>query len=87
MTFNPPTTSEGRWVIEFFGPWLDAKHPNPALPGELRWFTTIAGKDQEVTDTRPFVLVGGQPVYEFDAGGAHARRHHPPSRAPSFPRA
>jgi hypothetical protein len=67
MTFNPPTTSEGRWVIEFFGPWLDAKHPNPALPGELRWFTTIAGKDQEVTDTRPFVLVAGQPVYEFDA--------------------
>jgi hypothetical protein len=32
MTFNPPTTSEGRWVIEFFAPWLDAKHPNPARP-------------------------------------------------------
>jgi hypothetical protein len=45
MTFNPPTTIEGRWVIEFFGPWLNDMHPNPAKPGELRWFTTIAGKD------------------------------------------
>jgi hypothetical protein len=66
MTFNPPTTSEGRWVIEFFAPWLDKKHPNPAMPGELRWFTTIAGKDQEVPDARPFVVQGGQRVYEFD---------------------
>jgi hypothetical protein len=41
--------------------------PQPGAPGELRWFTTIAGKDQEVTDTRPFVLVQGQRVYEFDA--------------------
>jgi hypothetical protein len=66
MTFNPPTTSEGRWVIEFFAPWLDKKHPNPAMPGELRWFTTIAGKDQEVPDSRPFVVQAGQRVYEFD---------------------
>lgn len=33
MTFNPPTTSQGRWVIEYFGPWLDKKHPKPAQPG------------------------------------------------------
>lgn len=66
MTFNPPTTAEGRWVIAFFAPWLDKKHPNPAQPGELRWFTTIAGKDREVTDRRPFVLIDGEPVYEFD---------------------
>lgn len=38
MTFNPPTTAEGRWVIKFFGPWLDKSHPLfPAAPGELRW--------------------------------------------------
>lgn len=66
FTFNPPTTNEGRWVIDFFGPWLDRKHPNPAKPGELRWFTTIAGKDREVADGRAFVLVGGDPCYEFD---------------------
>lgn len=67
MTFNPPTTAEGRWVLDFFGPWLDRKYPNPAQPGELRWFTTIAGKDVEVPDRRPFVLgEDGERVYDFD---------------------
>lgn len=66
MTFNPPTTAEGRWVIAFFAPWLDDKHPNPAKPGELRWFTTIKGVDREVPDARPFVLEGDEPVYDFD---------------------
>lgn len=66
MTFNPPTTQDGRWVLDFFAPWLDDKHPNPAAPGELRWFTTINGKDEEVSDARPFVLVDGERVYEFD---------------------
>ena len=48
MTFNPPTTAEGRWIIKFFAPWLDKKHPNPAKPGELRWFASIDGEDKEV---------------------------------------
>jgi hypothetical protein len=67
LTFNPPTTSEGRWIIEFFKPWLDKKHPRPALPGELRWFASIDGKDHEVPDNRPFVMVHGDRLYEFDA--------------------
>ncbi|AIT81233.1 hypothetical protein [Novosphingobium pentaromativorans] len=66
MTFNPPTTTEGRWVIDYFGPWLDPNHPNPAKPGELRWFTTIRGKDVECEDDRPFVLFRGEPLYDFD---------------------
>jgi len=66
MTFNPPTTAEGRWVLDFFGPWLDEHHPNPAKPGELRWFTTIRGIDTEVQDCRPFVLFRGEPLYDFD---------------------
>lgn len=50
MTFNPPTNAEGQWVIEFFGPWLQEKHPNPALPGELRWYMVDdQGKDVEVS--------------------------------------
>jgi hypothetical protein len=53
-TGNPPTTDDGRWVISFWGPWLDDKHPNPAKPGELRWFTTIDGKDLEVEDGKEF---------------------------------
>lgn len=66
MTFNPPTTSEGRWVIDFFAPWLDRNHPRPAQPGELRWFTTIKGSDVECEDQRRFVLFRGEPVYDFD---------------------
>lgn len=66
MTFNPPTTAEGRWVLDFFGPWLNDRHPNPARPGELRWFTTIKAKDVEVPDERPFVLFRGEPVHDFD---------------------
>ena len=48
MTFNPPTTAEGQWVLQFFAPWLVDEHPNPAQPGELRWYATIDGKDVEV---------------------------------------
>jgi len=47
-TGNPPTDSVGDWVKDFWGPWLDPEHENPAKPGELRWFTTIEGKDIEV---------------------------------------
>ncbi len=54
MTFNPPTTAEGRWNIQFFAPCLDKKHPNPAKPGELRWFATIDGKDIEVESGEAF---------------------------------
>ncbi|WP_343684016.1 hypothetical protein [Asticcacaulis sp.] len=67
MTFNPPTTAEGRWIIKFFAPWLDPKHPNPAKPGELRWFTTIGdNQDYELDRPDPFVLVDGAPCYDFD---------------------
>lgn len=54
MAGNPPTDSEGEWVIRFFAPWLDPDHPNPAKPGELRWFITDAeGKDREVPNEKP----------------------------------
>lgn len=70
LTFNPPTTAEGRWVVKFFAPWLDRKHPNPARDGELRWFATV-GSDADYMlpperGNAPFVIVGGKPVYEFD---------------------
>jgi hypothetical protein len=66
LTFNPPTTAEGRWVIDFFGPWLDELHPRPAKPGEIRWVTTIAGKDVWVDGPEPFVVFKGDPLYDFD---------------------
>lgn len=46
---NPPTDPEGEWVKVFWAPWLDPLHPNPAKPGELRWYITNAdGVDEEV---------------------------------------
>ena len=60
LTFNPPTTAEGRWIIDYFGPWLDKKHPNPAAPGELRWFATVDGKDIEVESGDVFEHNGEQ---------------------------
>lgn len=66
MCFNPPTTVEGRWIIQFFAPWLDKKYPNPAAPGELRWCASVNGEDTWVDDNRKFVLVNGEITYEFD---------------------
>lgn len=55
---NPPTSAEGEWVIRYWAPWLDPLHPNPAKPGELRWFiTNIKGEDEEVPGPEP-VMVG-----------------------------
>lgn len=58
LTFNPPTSAEGRWIITFFAPWLDPKHPCPAEPGELRWFAMIDGTEIEVPDSTPFMRNG-----------------------------
>ena len=60
-TGNPPTSQDGAWVIQFWGPWLDENHPNPAKPGELRWFTTVGGRDQEMPNGDP-VLIDGELV-------------------------
>lgn len=54
LTFNPPTTAEGRWITAFFAPWLDKMHPKPAQPGELRWFAMIDGEEVEVPNGEPF---------------------------------
>lgn len=73
LTFNPPTSAEGRWVTEFFAPWLDNKFPNPAQPGELRYAASLPadeahpnGRDLWVDRPDEFVLVDGHPVYNFD---------------------
>ncbi|MDO4642515.1 MAG: hypothetical protein Q4A74_01590 [Cardiobacteriaceae bacterium] len=66
LTFNPPTTQAGRWIIDFFAPWLDKKYPNPAEDGELRYAAIIDGKDVWVGSADKFVLIDGEAVYDFD---------------------
>lgn len=60
---NPPTTAEGEWVKRFWAAWLDPNHPNPAKPGELRWYVTNEkGEDEEVPDGTP-VMVGNDMMH------------------------
>lgn len=69
MCFNPPTEPEGRWIVEFFAPWLRKNHPNPAVPGELRYFAMIDGREIETPielKKKKFVVIEGERVYEFD---------------------
>lgn len=58
VTSNPPTTAAGLWVIQYWGAWLDPNHPNPAVPGELRWYTTVNDVDTEVDGPGPHVIEG-----------------------------
>lgn len=59
LTFNPPSSSDGRWLIEYFGPWIDKRHPHPAEPGEIRWYSTLSsGKEIEVESGEPFEYEG-----------------------------
>lgn len=60
LTFNPPEDESGSWVVDYFLPWIaylfpdDFTHPNPAKPGELRWYATIDGKETECKDGEQF---------------------------------
>lgn len=54
LTFNPPETVEGMWIVEYFAPWLKKGHPDRAIPGELRYFTMLDGREREVPDGEPF---------------------------------
>lgn len=58
-TGNPPRTPEGMWVTRYWGPWLDPNHARPALPGELRWFTTIDDEDVMVEGPGPVTMPDG----------------------------
>lgn len=54
LTFNPPLTESGEWVVRYFAPWLDKTHPNPAKDGELRWYAMADGKEVERPNGAPF---------------------------------
>lgn len=57
-TGNPPTSQEGMWVIQYWAPWLDKNHKNPAAPSEIRWYAVVDGEDVEVEDGKPFIING-----------------------------
>ncbi len=56
---NPPTNTEGEWVVRRWAPWIDPGHGNPAAPGELRWFAMINDREEEVEDRTPIKVNSG----------------------------
>ena len=60
LTFNPPSDESGSWIVDYFMPWIaylfpdKFSHPNPAAPGELRWFATVDDEEIEVDNGEPF---------------------------------
>ncbi len=65
-TGNPPMTSDGEWVIKYWGPWLDENHPEyPVPPGELRWYARIADADVEFK-TADTIEVEGKRMVEVE---------------------
>jgi hypothetical protein len=56
---NPPSSSEGLWVIRRWAPWLDKQYAYKAAPGELRWYARVRDMDIERgDDNRPFYFKG-----------------------------
>lgn len=52
---NPPTSSDGAWLIQWFAPWLDPHHPLfPYPPGELLWYATMDGVERIVSGPERF---------------------------------
>lgn len=78
LTFNPPTDTDGRWIVGFFAPWIDRRHElYPTPPGTLRYCVTIPGDNDTyryewVETADPCVIVDGVITYDFDA-----RDHRP----------
>jgi len=61
-TGNPPLDESGSWIIRRWGAWLDDMHPNPAKPGELRWYATVDGEEKEYT-TGDSIESGGEIIH------------------------
>lgn len=61
-TGNPPLDESGNWIIERWRAWLDVEHHNPAQPGELRWYATVADQEHEFDNGDP-VEIDGEMLY------------------------
>ena len=58
LASNPPRSSDGYWMLEWFAPWLDAGHSNPAVPGELRYAIMVDGTPNWVDSPDPVEVNG-----------------------------
>lgn len=58
FTFNPPSDARGRWVIEYFAPWIDPRHPLYPYPaGEMLWYYVDENGQEQLADgPEPFTI-------------------------------
>lgn len=55
---NPPTHSGGEWVIRRWRAWLDPMAGQKAQPGDLRWYATVDGAEEEFPDGSAVTIDG-----------------------------
>lgn len=60
---NPPIFDEGQWIIGMFAPWLDPTHPNPAKPGELRYYIVKPDGEEVEVETCDAYLMGDEYIH------------------------
>lgn len=73
LTFNPPTTPEGEWIVRYFAPWIDPDYVGKrAVDGELRWFARIDDKDVEVPSGDPIPNGDKPPIRPLSRTFFHA---------------
>lgn len=66
---NPPRKASEEWIIKRWRCWIDPEHPDPAEPGELRWFANLDGEDTEITEAISVEGSQGKPfVYKTREG-------------------
>lgn len=66
--FNPPTTPEGEWIVNYFAPWIKPDYEGVrAKAGEVRWFVSIPegkrDKSLEVPNGDPYLATDGRIYY------------------------
>lgn len=54
-------SGSGDWLLRWFAPWLDARHPKPANEGELRWCFMQREGDRYIT-----IWVDGPGYYDIE---------------------
>jgi hypothetical protein len=64
LATNPPHTAEGQWLVRWFAPWIDPKHPLYPQPyGKLLWYWREEGNQfRWFTEKPPARIINGKPV-------------------------
>ena len=74
LASNPPRTSDGYWLLDWFGPWIDEEHPlYPTAPGVLLWAVYRAKNLKEAPGQ--LIWVDGPGEYEIDGEYYTARSY------------